>query len=536
LSAPRQTPPPVEHHEGIVPLPHSLKQKIKDGIVAVSLANLCFIKVGFDLLSDDDRYFNKLPATSLMLLALAVNLFGFALLAWLVMQMLRRFSNRWLHLTVHLMFLFLLLLPLDFVRLKFFDITDYQLVVFMKQPAAMVCGLALLALFAWKHRLIAKIAAEMVAVLSPLAVFMLVKITLVCLNVVQLKQCDSQVVLPPPVPVRAGQPRVVWIIFDELDYRMVFAQRPAGLQFPEFDRLEQQSLSAAGAYAPNDATIMSMPALILGERISDVSDADVCDLSITLADTGATTSWASQPSVFSRARDLGVNTALVGWYIPYDRMLPGALNFCAWYSFPLFEPARADTFEANMRQQVLSLGETLWLRQLFVNIHRDSLQVSLSVVTNSTYGLILLHLPAPHRPGVYLPKKNQFTIWIMSKVQGYLNNLALADHEFGELRHAMETSGEWDKTWIILSADHSWRESKLYDGRRDYRVPYLVKPPGTNEPMAYPQQFNTVLTHDLILAILRGEVANQQAVARWLDIHATQSATVIGGGGGGRRD
>jgi hypothetical protein len=231
-----------------------------------------------------------------------------------------------------------------------------------------------------------------------------------------------------------------------------------------------------------------------------------------------------------------VNTALVGWYIPYDRMLPGALNFCAWYPFPLFEPARADTFEANMRQQVLSLGETLWLRQLFVNIHRDSLQASLSVVTNSTYGLILLHLPAPHRPGVYLPKKNQLTIWIMSKVQGYLNNLALADHEFGELRHAMETSGEWDKTWIILSADHSWRESKLYDGRRDYRVPYLVKPPGPNEPMAYPQQFNTILTHDLILAILRGEVANQQAVAHWLDIHATQSATVVGGGSGGRLD
>jgi hypothetical protein len=245
------------------------------------------------------------------------------------------------------MFLFLLLLPLDFVRLKFFDITDYQLVVFMRQPAAVVCGLALLALFAWKHRLIAKIAAEMVAVLSPLAVFMLVKITLVCLNVVQLKQCDSQVMLPPPVPVRAGQPRVVWIIFDELDYRMVFAQRPAGLQFPEFDRLEQQSLSAANAYAPNDATIMSMPALILGERISDVSDADVCDLSITLADTGATTSWASQPSVFSRARDLGVNTALVGWYIPYDRMLPGALNFCAWYPFPLFEPARGEHATAS---------------------------------------------------------------------------------------------------------------------------------------------------------------------------------------------
>ena len=160
---------------------------------------------------------------------------------------------------------------------------------------------------------------------------------------------------------------------------------------------------------------------------------------------------------------------------------------------------------------------------------RNSLQTSVSVVTNSTYGLILLHLPPPHRPGVYLPNNGKFSVLGTSKVTGYFNNLVFADRELGAFRRAMETAGEWDKTWLILSADHSWRESHLYDNKRDMRVPFLVKSPGANEPMTYSQPFNTILTHNLILAILRGEVTNQQDTVRWLDAHGTQVSPVTGG-------
>ena len=54
----------------------------------------------------------------------------------------------------------------------------------------------------------------------------------------------------PPGPVHEGQPRVVWIIFDEADYRMIFEQRPASLEMPEFDRLREESLSANNAISP----------------------------------------------------------------------------------------------------------------------------------------------------------------------------------------------------------------------------------------------------------------------------------------------
>ena len=533
MNRPNQDRPAEIKDEGTLPLPRLLKLRIKDSLVALSLANLCFIKVGFDLLSERDRYYNKLPVTTSMLLALVVNLFGFAALVWLVMQILRRCSNRWLHLTAHLLFLILLLLPLDFIRLKFFNATDYEVFQFLKQPSMVFCEVVLLAFIFWQHRFAAKIAAGVIAILSPLAIFMMVKIALVCLGLSPLKKCLDAPSPPPMLAVHSAQPRVVWIIFDEMDYRVTFEKPAAGFQFPEFDRLRQESVSATRANAPADLTIMSMPALILGRPIAAFPADNACDMTITFADTGGTSAWFGHPSVFSEARKLGFNTALVGWFIPYDRELGDVLNFCAWYPYPPYEPARAETFSGELWQQIDSLTETVHLRRLFLKMHVESLQASLPLVTNSAYGLTLLHLPAPHKPGIYLPDQDKFSAMAMShmsKATAYFDNLVLADRELGKLRRAMESSGQWDTTWVILSADHSWRESKLYDGLRDYRVPFLVKPPGSAASGDYTRPFNTILTRDLILAILRGELTNAQDLAPWLDAHGEQTPPIIGQG------
>ena len=156
---------------------------------------------------------------------------------------------------------------------------------------------------------------------------------------------------------------------------------------------------------------------------------------------------------------------------------------------------------------------------MFGQLHRDNLRAALGVATNATYGLTLLHLPAPHKPGVYLPDQDRFTVGFSSLTQGYFNNLVLADREFGQIRRAMESAGLWDKTWVILSSDHSWRQSGYFDGKRDFRVPFMVKPPGGHLTLDYDKRFNTLVTHDLILALLKNEITNQPDVANWLDAH-----------------
>ena len=256
------------------------------------------------------------------------------------------------------------------------------------------------------------------------------------------------------------------------------------------------------------------------------------DLAVQFVITNGTYWCSRMPSVFSYARGLGVNTAVIGWYVPYAKLFGKDLNYCSWYPLPLYEPyepTHALTFGAAMWQQIQCLAGPLHVRQAFVDMYHQSLAESTSLVTNSTYGLVLLHMFPPHAPGIYLRDKDQFTVHNLDKVGGYFNNLALADRTLGQLRQALISSGKWDTTWIIVSADHSWRDAANYDGRRDYRVPFLVNPPGPNGPMVYTQAFNTVATRFLIQAILRGEITNTtQSVADWLQANAPARATVPG--------
>lgn len=480
------------------------------------MANWCFVSPRSRLLFDGNYYFNKLPVTRAALLALAANILGLTLILWLGIGLWRRSRSKILSLVLDLLFLGLLVFPADYFRMQFLGLRVGGAGNFLTNPVTILVLVVLLAILLWKHRLIARTVALGISITCPLALLSLGKILLCCLNVIHLKACANSPAPPPLLALRAGQPRVVWIIFDETDYRLAFEKRPAYVSLPEFDRMRQEALAADHAYPPGGSTIISMPALITGRRLSAVEHDD-CDLALTLADTGATKDWSTLPTVFSQARELGFNTALVGWYHPYERLLGGSLNYCSWYALPGFDLGRAPTFGGSIREQIATLGGHFYVRHLFMGVCQDSLKDASSLVPDPAYGLILLHLPPPHQPGVYLPATHEFTSMGVDPPAGYFNNLMLADHELGVLRRAMEASGQWDKSWVILSADHWWRKSNVYDGILDHRVPFLVKSPGASESIPYSHQFNTILTHDLILAILGGQVTNQTGVATLLD-------------------
>jgi arylsulfatase A-like enzyme len=101
----------------------------------------------------------------------------------------------------------------------------------------------------------------------------------------------------------------------------------------------------------------------------------------------------------------------------------------------------------------------------------------------------------------------------------YTNGVALVDRVVGELRAAMEQSGAWNTTTLLISSDHFYRASQLVNGKRDERVPFIVHLPGQTSGLTYTHSFNTVVTHDFILALLRSEITDPASVEHWLDRH-----------------
>jgi hypothetical protein len=65
----------------------------------------------------------------------------------------------------------------------------------------------------------------------------------------------------------------------------------------------------------------------------------------------------------------------------------------------------------------------------------------------------------------------------------------------------------------MVSSDHSYRSATaLFGGAIDRRVPFLIKMAGQHEGTTYTHKFNTVVSADLVLGILRQELSTVSEV------------------------
>jgi len=103
-------------------------------------------------------------------------------------------------------------------------------------------------------------------------------------------------------------------------------------------------------------------------------------------------------------------------------------------------------------------------------------------------------------------------------LSAYLGNVQLASRAFGAIRQRMESTGTWQPSWVIVSADHWWRETTGNPGPIDNRIPFIVKAPDARGER-YDKPFSTVLTRSLVIGILKKEVKSADQLREWLDQH-----------------
>ncbi len=339
------------------------------------------------------------------------------------------------------------------------------------------------------------------------------------------------------MPARnSGQARTVWIVFDEWDQRLAFSARHAGLRLPEIDRFRSQALYASNAYPSAIGTAWSVPAMLTGERARNAAMVGAEDMVFEVPRRKGPVRLKGYPNVFSAARRTGATTGVVGWALPYCPILGADLTVCEWWGYSRNKLLGwGDTFGAIMPNQIRSLFETydhspfgqpLTTRH-HARVYREMLAAAENMCADGTMDLVFLHLPVPHGPFFYSRATGRddrgaapvLGMFFEQDIRGYIDALALVDLTLGKLRRRMEEAGLWDNTAVLLSADHPLREARKLDGVFSQNVPFLLKMPGQREGISYTEPFNTSLAHDLVLAVLAGQVADGPAVMRWLDAH-----------------
>lgn len=512
--------------------------RFRDLIVAFSLSNLLFLKAWKDLLEGDRHpYFRIEPAAFIPdSLALLLDVLLVAALLWLAATWLRRRRNRfWWKLTRWVFVLTvvrLVFMVANMVQRAYPVLLLDSLAKLMGKPVLIAIGVVLVGsllfvLVRWHDESVTA-AITLLLIFSPFVFITFGRALWV--------GAVEATYVPAPVQTATqstalpeGRPRALWFIFDGMDYRLAFSGRPADVNLPEFDRLRAHALFADHAISPGAYTLRSVASLLSGAQVVDAEPTGADDLSLALA-TGGRVALSGPQNLFAQARALGARPAAAGWYYPYCRVFRQSLDACHWEQFrPVDTPVWHSMLEFLDQASPPFLRTILWKhlelrdpiewrrKQIakFVGI-REAVK---RLVADPNLDLIFVHWPIPHEPIIYDRKRQDFSLERRAP-EGYLDNLVLADRTLGAIRQSLEQAGLWDRTAILISADHPYRESIYLDGKRDPRVPYILKLPDEEAPITYQRPFQTVVTRDLLLALLRGDITTPQNAVLWLDQHA----------------
>ena len=349
--------------------------------------------------------------------------------------------------------------------------------------------------------------------------------------------------LPPPsayveqnsapfLPVKAKAPRVIWLLFDELDQSLVFDHRPASVQLPEFDRLRRESVYADHVEAPGHYTMEAVPGMLTGTYVERAREAGPGDLLLQFAGDPHAKRWSDVRNIFDDLRDEGVNSAVLGAELPYCRAIGHSLASCDWFpsgtvDIALTRPSILDRAWYLLRTRPFAfpgLSSTRYFRApLFDEETRRRSRAAEAagfelmrhrageLAADIRFQLVFMHFPVPHLLGIYDRQAGDYST---SDSSSYLDNLALADRTLGDIRRSLERAGLWDTTALLVTSDHPLRDWIIEDAGwwndretaslgvvpRRY-VPSLLKLPH-RPPEEFHEPTNGLLIHDTLLNLL----------------------------------
>lgn len=473
----------------------------RDLIISFSFANICLCDIWLRFFYRS-KFNMKYYPTANSFLALIINELIFTFCIWGCLRLIRRFNNKILLRVIKILVCLEVLSFIIATSNSFPAINDEIFNIVL---------LAIILVLLWRRAMV-KTMMTLILLLTPFAFIILGQSVqgIVYPN----HENDLPIISREIVKPVSNTPRVLWLIFDEMDQRISFIDRPQHLKLPEFDRFKEQSFFAENAYPPANGTIPSIPALIDGRLISSSRRLESSIIKVIYEGSNQEENWGSRSNVFRKAKALGVNTALIGEYIPYTRLIGHDLDYCTWSAYRYQYVSAKDTLWDNLTTQIYSFFHTLELYyQQQIIATREILDGARKLAVDSRYGLVFIHFPVPHSPFIH------HRAWWDQFPKGYADNLALCDQILGQIRKDMESKGVWEDTNIIISSDHSYRDSEKFDGKKDQRVPFMVKLANQEEAIVYSKKFNTVLTHNLVLDILSKKVTTPAEIVHWLELH-----------------
>jgi hypothetical protein len=324
-----------------------------------------------------------------------------------------------------------------------------------------------------------------------------------------------------------NRPRLIWILFDELAYKPVFEARDPSLYLPNFDRLRAESTLYTDVTPIAYRTTRAVPSLQLGRIVTDVSYTADNRYLIQTEDDPHWEPFNAQASLFGMAKQHGLTTSIVGWYIAYCPVFAGFATDCYWSNEDAQDrgPTQLDASYAEnvwfplriLVEQIVSPSRAwtdvaAWNAEGHIASVKDVSQHALQAIDTSQADIIYLHIPAPHPPAFWDRRTGKYAAG-----GSYLDSLDYSDRLLGKILDRLEAQPRWAATTLIVHGDHSWRtemwrplpgwsaedERISHGGQWEPRPLLMIHEPGQQTAGTVAAPTSLMIIHDTVAAKIR---------------------------------
>ncbi len=313
--------------------------------------------------------------------------------------------------------------------------------------------------------------------------------------------------------------RVIWILVDEWDNRLTYSYRWDDISLPALDAFRDQAIVFNDAQPSANETKLCIPTILTGQNVTGIK-IDGNDAELTLDDGKRTLNFSTIPNIFSKLAAKGFSSSVIGWYLPYCRLIGQWTQDCEWWEASFIGTPRSMSFSRQMLLQARLFFETRNHSpfgqpakfQGYMETHQAMTQKLMHAAIDANLDLVFAHVPYMHRPFFYNRESNKFDLK-GNPISGYWDSMVLWDRILGQLIQTIESSPVSARTAIVLTADHSLRISGLLDGRKDPRVPLMIRTPSKNH-FQINQKYKTKNLGNIINSLLTegslGEVESEK--------------------------
>jgi hypothetical protein len=284
------------------------------------------------------------------------------------------------------------------------------------------------------------------------------------------------------------------------------------------DELVKQSVVATQAFPPAGYTRFSLPAMLTGLPVSAAEGRGDSELRLKYSGDSEWRDFRALDNIINETLRAGKKVAVLGWYHPYERILPVSPNLTARsWGFPTFQGFRRSNLVSAVAAQYAFLALPRNGRMITLDAYAAMHAAALAAVADPSMDFVFLHYGIPHTPGIYDPTEHRLSAVLRPNTAGYYGNLALVDQTLGELSAAVGKAGLRASTAFILTSDHWWRSSPWLQEEPDYRVPLVIRARNDGPAARVAAPLCTVNLPGLVSKMIEGAVFDTAGVVRWLE-------------------